>query len=89
MRTRLRFGIAGPIVVAVLGQPDIAKLIATAPSTTEEAFLYAAASETIRRRELTMAGLRSRGVHVIEVDAPKLTGAVLNKYLEVKQKNLL
>ena len=77
------------VVVAVLGQPDIAKLIATAPSTTEEAFLYAAASETIRRRELTMAGLRSRGVHVIEVDAPKLTGAVLNKYLEVKQKNLL
>jgi len=77
------------VVVAVLGQPDVTRLISKAPQTPEETFLYAAASETIRRRELTMASLRSRGVHVIEVEAPQLTGAVLNKYLEAKQKNLL
>lgn len=77
------------VVVAILGQPDVLKLTATAPSTPDQTFLYAAASETIRRRELMVARLRSRGVHVIEVNAPQLTGAVLNKYLEVKQKNLL
>jgi len=76
------------VVIALLGQPDVARLIAAEPETTEQTYLYAAASETIRRRELTIAGLRSRGVHVIEVDAPQLTGAVLNKYLEAKQKNL-
>jgi len=77
------------VVVALLSQVDVLRLTATAPSNADETFLYAAASETIRRRELMIARLRSRGVHVIEVNAPQLTGAVLNKYLEVKQKNLL
>jgi uncharacterized protein (DUF58 family) len=77
------------VVVAVVGQPDVMRLISTSPETAEQTYLYAAASETIRRRELTIAGLRSRGVHVIEVNAPQLTGAVLNKYLEAKQKNLI
>jgi hypothetical protein len=76
-------------VVAVLGQPDMMRIIDTAPATAGQTFLYAAASETIRRRELTLARLRRGGVHAIEVNAPQLTGAVLNKYLEVKQKNLL
>ena len=77
------------VLVAVLGQPDITRLSATAPTTAEQTYLYAAATETIRRRELMLSRLRNGGVHVIEVDAPQLTGAVLNKYLEVKQKNLL
>lgn len=77
------------VVVAVLGQPDVVRLTESAPATPQQTFLYAAASETIRRRELMLARLRSRGVHVIEVNAPQLTGAVLNKYLDVKQKNLI
>jgi uncharacterized protein (DUF58 family) len=77
------------VVVAVLGQPDVVRLTGTAPANPRQTFLYAAASETIRRRELMLGRLRSRGVHVIEVNAPQLTGAVLNKYLEVKQKNLI
>lgn len=77
------------VVLAVLGQPDVVGLAENAPSDADETFLYAAATETIRRRELTLARLKNAGVHVIEVNAPHLTGAVLNKYLEVKQKNLL
>ena len=77
------------VVVAVLGQPDLLRLTSEPPSTQEDTFLYAAASESMRRRELTLAQLRSRGVHVIEVMAPQLTGALLNTYLELKQKNLL
>ena len=76
------------VVVAVLGQPDVLRLTESAPADSQQTFLYAAASETLRRRELMLARLRSRGVHAIEVNAPQLTGAVLNKYLEVKQKNL-
>jgi uncharacterized protein (DUF58 family) len=77
------------VVVAVLGQPDVVRLTESAPADAQQTFLYAAASETLRRRELMLARLRSRGVHAIEVNAPQLTGAVLNKYLEVKQKNLI
>jgi uncharacterized protein (DUF58 family) len=77
------------VVVAVLGQPDVARLTETAPITDQQTYLYAAASETMQRRELMIARLRGRGVHVIEVNAPQLTGAVLNKYLDVKQKNVL
>jgi uncharacterized protein (DUF58 family) len=77
------------VVVAVLGQPDVNRLATTAPTSKDQVYLYAAATETIRRRELMLSHLRRGGVHVIEVNAPQLTGAVLNKYLEVKQKNLL
>jgi uncharacterized protein (DUF58 family) len=77
------------VVVAVLGQPDVMRLIDTAPANPRETFLYAAAAETIRRRELMLTRLRNRGVYVIEVNAPRLTGALLNKYLEVKQKNAI
>ena len=77
------------VVVAVLGQPDVTRLTATAPANPQQTFLYAAASETRRRRELMLARLRSRGVNVIEVNAPALTRAVLNQYLEVKQRNLI
>lgn len=75
--------------MAVLGQPDVTRLTATAPANPQQTFLYAAASETRRRRELMLARLRSRGVNVIEVNAPALTRAVLNQYLEVKQRNLI
>jgi uncharacterized protein (DUF58 family) len=77
------------VVMAVLGQPDVMRMTGAAPETPRQTFLYAAASETIRRRELLLARLRGRGAQVIEVNAPHLTGALLNKYLEVKQKNLL
>lgn len=77
------------VLIAIVGQPDVSRLISNAPQTDQQTYLYAAASETIRRRELTIAGLRSRGVHVIEVEAPQLTGAILNQYLEAKQKNLI
>ncbi len=77
------------VVVAVLGQPDVVRLTESAPTDSQQTFLHAAASETLHRRELMLARLRSRGVHAIEVNAPQLTGAVLNKYLEVKQKNLI
>jgi uncharacterized protein (DUF58 family) len=77
------------VVVAVIGQPDVTRLTARAPKDTSEAFLYAAASELTGRRELALAQLRARGVRAIEINAPQLTGAILNQYLEIKQKNLL
>jgi uncharacterized protein (DUF58 family) len=77
------------VLLAVVGQPDVRRRANTPPTTAEQCYLYAAATETIRRRDLTLARLRNAGVHVLEVDAPDLTGAVLNKYLEVKQKSLL
>jgi uncharacterized protein (DUF58 family) len=77
------------VVMAVLGQPDVRTLVAQPPADNTSLFRFAAASETIGRRELILSQLQSQGVHVIEVDAPELTGAVLNKYLEVKQRSLL
>lgn len=77
------------VVLAVLGQADVTRLTECMPETPTQTFLYAAASETLHRRESILVRLKSRGVHVIEVNAPQLTGAVLNEYLEVKQKNLI
>jgi hypothetical protein len=49
----------------------------------------AAAQEVVQRRELTLARLRERGALALETDAAGLSLAVVNQYLEVKQRNRL
>jgi uncharacterized protein (DUF58 family) len=77
------------VVLAVIGQPDITEILAKAPKGPQGSFLYAAATEVTSRRELMLSRLRARGVHALEINASNLAISVLNKYLEVKQKNLI
>ena len=77
------------VVFAAIAQPDLADLAAAVPQNVEDMFRTAAALEVVERRNRLLCALRDRGVLVADVAAAGLTGAVLNRYLEVKDRNLL
>jgi hypothetical protein len=49
----------------------------------------AAAQEVVHRRDTLLAKLREGGALAVETDAAGLSLAVVNGYLEVKQRNRL
>jgi uncharacterized protein (DUF58 family) len=52
-------------------------------------FRAAAAQELVMRRELLLARLRDQGALTLDLDPDKLTSAVLNQYLKVKERAMV
>jgi len=77
-----------PLVVAV-SDPTIAEMAQAVPYSGQEAFTGAVASELLHERRDILRRLRARGALVLDVAPGELTAAVVNKYLEVKARNLL
>jgi uncharacterized protein (DUF58 family) len=77
------------VVFAAIGQPDLAELAGTIPRNAEEMFRHAAALEVVQRRQRLFRQLRERGVLVIDIAAAGLAAALVNQYLEVKDRNLI
>jgi uncharacterized protein (DUF58 family) len=77
------------VLLVVIGQPDLGELAAEEPKDAEQMFQIAAAQEVIHRRELLLARLRERGALALEVSSGTLSPALVNSYLEVKQRNRL
>jgi uncharacterized protein (DUF58 family) len=77
------------VLFVVIGQPDLGELAAEEPKDEEQMFQIAAAQEMIHRRELLLARLRERGALALEVSSGRLSPALVNSYLEVKQRNRL
>jgi uncharacterized protein (DUF58 family) len=77
------------VVFAAIGQPDLTELAKAVPQNVEEMFRHAAALEVIERRQRLLRGLRDRGVLVLDIAAAGLAGALVNRYLEVKDRNLI
>jgi uncharacterized protein (DUF58 family) len=77
------------VVFAAIGQPDLAELIRAVPRNEEDMFRHAAALEIAQRRRKLLRTLRDRGVLVVDITAPGLSAALVNQYLEVKDRNLL
>ena len=49
----------------------------------------AAAQEVMHRREALLARMRERGALTIEVSSAALSSAIVNSYLDIKQRNQL
>lgn len=77
------------VLFVIIGQADLAELASRKPSSVSEMFLTTAAQELAHRRELLLAKMRRRGALAVEVWSSTVTAAVVNSYLEVKQRNLL
>jgi hypothetical protein len=52
-------------------------------------YQWTAAEEIQQRRDALLANLRSKGAHTLEVPAEGLSAAVVERYLHIKEKNLL
>ena len=59
------------------------------PENKSEMYRYTAALEIVQRRDLLLRRLRQQGVMTLEVDPTRLSTALVNRYLEVKERSLL
>lgn len=77
-----------PLLVT-LRDADVEKLTETAPHEIEDAYRRGVATQLLDERETALARLRSRGILVVDVPPGKLTVAVVNEYLRLKQTGKL
>jgi uncharacterized protein (DUF58 family) len=76
------------VLFVVIGQTDLQQLAARDPRTTGEMYETAAAQEVVHRRDLLLAQLRARGALALD-SRGRLSPALVNAYLEIKQRNRL
>jgi uncharacterized protein (DUF58 family) len=77
------------VLFVVIGQPDLRELAAKRPRSETEMYQVAAAQEMVHRRELLLARLRERGALALEVNSGGISTALVNSYLQIKERNQL
>jgi uncharacterized protein (DUF58 family) len=77
------------LLFVAMAQPELERLAAARPKDVNEMFRAAAAQEMAARRELLLARLREQGALTMDLDPEKLTSAVLNQYLTVKERAMV
>ena len=77
------------VLFAAVGQPDLHKRVAQRPESEEEMFRYVAAIEIVQRRELLLRRLRQQGVLAMELMPGALAAALVNHYLDIKDRSLI
>lgn len=76
------------VLFMVIGQPDLLRAASQRPEDVDGMYHAAAAQEVVHRRDVLLARLRSRGALAIEAST-RLSPALVNAYLEIKQRNKL
>jgi uncharacterized protein (DUF58 family) len=77
------------VLLGIIGQPELRDVVAASPEDANEMYRYTAALEIVQRRDLLLRRLRQQGVLTLEVDPARLSTALVNRYLEVKERSLL
>jgi uncharacterized protein (DUF58 family) len=77
------------LLFVAMAQPEVERIAAARPKRIDEMFRATAAQEMAARRELLLARLREQGALTLDLDPEKLTSAVLNQYLTVKERAMV
>jgi uncharacterized protein (DUF58 family) len=77
------------VLFVVIGQPDLGELASKTPTSESEMYRVAAAQEMVHRRELLLARLRERGALAMEVSSGAVSPALVNAYLQIKERSQL
>jgi uncharacterized protein (DUF58 family) len=77
-----------PLVVTI-GDRDLKEVVRHTPATTEDLFTQSVAEEIIHQREAALRLVESQGGLALDVTAAALAPALLEKYLQVKERGLL
>jgi uncharacterized protein (DUF58 family) len=77
------------VLLVVIAQPELRQAAAQKPTNPNEMYRYAAALEVVHRRDLFLRQVRQLGVLTLEAEAGRLSTSLINRYLEVKERNLL
>jgi len=76
------------VLFVLIGHQDLHRVASRRPATVEEMYETTAAAEVVQRRDLLLHRLQARGAMALEVSA-NLSPALVDAYLEVKQRNRL
>jgi uncharacterized protein (DUF58 family) len=74
------------VLFVVIGELDLQMMAGRTPETVADMYETASAQEVIQRRDLLLATLRRGGALALETAPAGLSLAVVNQYLEVKQR---
>lgn len=77
------------LLFAVIAQPELKQKARHNPTTAEDMYQVVASQEMVYRRELLLGRLRERGALCMEVEPSRISSAILNQYLIVKERNLV
>ena len=77
------------VLFVVIGQPDLGQLAGKTPQNESEMYRVAAAQEMVHRREMLLARLRERGALAMEVTSGAVSPALVNAYLQIKERSQL
>jgi len=77
------------LLFTVIAQPELKQQARQNPSSARDMYEVVAAQEMVYRRELLLGRLRERGALCMEVEPSRISAAILNQYLSVKERNLI
>lgn len=78
-----------PLVVALRNEELTAAALPGGRRSSSDVFRAAAAEELLTARETALARMRAAGVAVVNVAPDAMTGAVVNRYLELKARSAI
>lgn len=77
------------VVLAALRSPEIRQVISAPVADEIDPFRKAVAYRLVKERTEALGRLRRGGVHVLDVAPDQLTLPLVNKYIELRERNLL
>lgn len=77
------------VLFGVISQPELREIGSAVPKTVADMYEHAAAVEMIQRRELLLRRMRQQGVLAVELAPSGLSTALVNQYLDTKERGLL
>jgi uncharacterized protein (DUF58 family) len=77
------------VLLGIMAQTELRSIVATPPENAQEMYRYSAALEIVQRRDLLLRRLRQQGAIALEAAPSGLSTALVNQYLEVKERSLL
>lgn len=76
-------------LVVAMDDPDVHELAATPPRDARSLFTRVGASELLEERQTLIRQLQAQGASVIDQRPEEITAAVVDRYLELKQRGAL
>jgi uncharacterized protein (DUF58 family) len=77
------------LLFVVIAQPELKQQARHRPASPRDMYEVVAAQEMVYRRELLLGRLRERGALCLEAEPSRISAAILNQYLSVKERNLI
>jgi uncharacterized protein (DUF58 family) len=85
----LRLGARHRLLVVALTDPEVAEAVARPITRSGDAYRWAAAEELLSARRRAFETLQRGGVECLESEAGRLSPALVERYLELKERGLI